>query len=354
VNPVKPEAAYSPDAYPLYFERILRTSGLPVSAASIAFGVIMLGLFLISDTIAGVPALEHLAVVCTELVSLVLALILTRVIRDQSLVGFQSLQPVLKESEHDKLSALLRKALDQRRTLVFAAAVGAAGVVHHILLSYVTWGRIWWYSAVDIVLVGFVWWFVVAGFFWTCTSVAAYSYYASRSLEFEPRIFSHRRMCGLESLGKLSIVPSIAWGAVATFGTLSTFDPTIVEHFPVLIILYLSLDFVIVAGSMTAIFFLPVLGYRAIVVPFKREWSSQVDKLLAQVHEEDILRVSTLDHRVAITNLHLWALSSQIREIRQWPFTLGEGIRFVLSYAIPGFAFIGRLLLFTLGMPIPF
>jgi hypothetical protein len=354
VNLVKRDSLYSPNLYPLYFERILQPLRLPAWIAALLLGGFIWSAFAVSDILTGVPFVQHLRVVLPVLVSIVLAPIMMTVVRDKSLLAYQDLLPVLNESEHGKLSALLRKIFDQRRSLGFAVVVGTGGVVHHIVLSYVSWGRIWWYSIVDIVLIGFLWWFVVASLFWACASIAGYSFRAARYLQFTPRLFSQRRMCGLESFGNLSVVPSVAWGTVATFGTLSTFDPAIVEQFPFLIMLYLLLDFVIVASSMTAVFFLPVLGYRAIVLPLKRAWSRRIDQLMSQVCAVDPDRANEVDSKAALTTLYILALSSQIRQIKHWPLSLGAGFRFIISYVIPGSVFVARLILLALKAPILF
>jgi len=354
VNLMENDPLYSANSYPLYFERLLQTLKVPVWIAAPALGGFMGGAFAVSDIFAEVPIVQHLVAVLPVLVSIVLAPIMMTVVRDKALAAYRDLLPVLDQTEHGKVPTLLGKTFDQRRSLELALIVGTAGVVHHVVLSYASWGRIWWFSIVDIVLVGFVWWFVVASFFCTCASVAGYSFYASRSLRFTPRLFSHRRMCGLESFGNLSVVPSVAWGTVATFGTLSTFDPAIAKQFPFLIMLYLSLDFVIVATSMTAVFFLPVLGYRAVVLPLKRVWSKRIDQLMSQMGRIDPDNAAAVDDKVALGILFLWVLSSQVRQIKQWPLSLGAGVRFVLSYVIPGSAFVGRLILFALRVPIPF
>lgn len=353
VNLVKGKPLCSPEAYPLYSERILQTFKIPVWIAALVLGALVGFAFAVSNVVAGLPVFEHFAVVFPVIGSIAMAPILTVVVRDRSLAAYGDLLPVLDESEHGKFLSLLRKVFDQRRSLEFATIIGAAGVLHHIVLSYVNWGRIWWYSVVDIVLVGFVWWFVVASFFWTCASVAWYSYHTSKCLRFNPRFFSYRRMCGLESFGSLSVVPSVAWGIVATFGILSTFDPAVVRQFPLLIIVYLSLDFVIVASSMTTVFFFPVLGYRAIVLPLKRAWSKRIDQLMSQVKEIEIDGTATIDEESALIILYLWAISHQIRQIKGWPLSQGAGVRFILSYVIPSSVYVGRLILFASRVPVP-
>ena len=344
---------FSPDAYPLYFERILRILKMPVWIAGLVFGGVVGSVLVVSDIAAGLPVREHFPVLSAELISIALAPILMVVVRNRALAAYRDLLAILPETQQETLAVLLRKAFDQRRSLILSLIIGAAGVVQHISLSYFTWGRIWWYSTVDILLIGFGWWFVVASFFWTCASVAGYSFYASRCLQLMPRVFSHKRMCGLESFGNLAVVPSVAWGTVATFGTLSTFDPATVEHFAQLIVFYLTLDFIIVAGSMTAIFFLPILGYRSVVLPLKRSLSRRMNELLVSTDGTVISDSWAVDDSTALRNLYLWALSSQIRQIKEWPLSLGGGIRFLLSYVIPGAAFIGRLMLLTMGVQIP-
>lgn len=339
--------------HPTYFERITQKLKIPVWIAALTICAVMGIAFVVSNIAAGLPVLEHFTVISAELISVVLATILMMEVRDRTLAAYRALLPALDREQLDKFSTLLKGIFDQRRSLVFGALVGAGGIIHHVVLSYAIWGRIWWYSAVDIILIGFVWWFVTANFFWTCVSVAGYSFHASRSLHLTPRLLSHKRMCGLESFGTLSVVPSVAWALVATFGTFSTFDPAAVKNFPQLVMAYAGFDFLIVASSMTAIFFLPVLGYRSIVLPAKRKWSARIDELIRQAGGVDALHSTTVESEVALRNLYLLALSSQVRQIKEWPLGLGASIRFLLSYVIPAAGFIARLILYAMGAQIP-
>jgi len=290
VNSQTHEHPEAPANYPIYFERVFRNLRLPVWVAGPALAGIMGISFAVTDMVAGLSTLQRFTVVAALLISIDLAPILMVWIRNKSVVAYLDLLPVVDPHEHEKLMEFLSKTFDQRRSLEFALIVATGGVIHHVALSYFEWGRIWWYTIVDTVLVGFVWWFVVAAFLWMCVSVAAYSFLASKRLRFTLTIVSHTRMCGLESFGTLSGIPAVAWGTVATFGTLSTFDPFVLKQFPHLIVTYLSLDFLIAASSMTAIFTLPVLGYRAIVLPLKHSLSRQLDQLISRMGKERILQ----------------------------------------------------------------
>lgn len=346
------ETICSPDTHPIYLERITKRLKIPVWIVAVTVGVVMGIIFAFSNIVAGLPALEHFPVISAELVSIVLATILVIEVRDRTLTAYSTLIPALDKNQQDKLSTLLKSIFDQRRSLMFSALVGAGGIVHHVALSYFIWGRIWWYSTVDIILIGFVWWFVVASFFWTCVSVAAYSFYASRSLQLFPRLLSYRRMCGFESFGTLSVVPSVAWALVASFGTFSTFDPAATKSFPHLLVVYLGFDFLVVAASMTVMFFLPIFGYRSIVLPAKREWSTRIDELLSQAGVIEIPDSLEIEDPVAPTILYLLALSTQVRQIKDWPLSLGTSIRFLLSYGIPATSFIVRLAFYAVGLQI--
>jgi len=156
-------------------------------------------------------------------------------------------------------------------------------------------------------------------------------------------------MCGLESFGPLSIVPSIAWAIVATFGTFSTFDPAPAKSHPQLLVVYLGFDFLVVASSMTVMFFLPILGYRSIVLPAKRVWSARIDELMSQAGVFEISRGVNIEDPVARRILPLLVLSTQVRDIKDWPLSLGTSIQFVLSYVIPVAGFIARLIFYAVG-----
>jgi hypothetical protein len=347
------ETLCSPDIYPIYFERITKKLKIPVWIAAVLAGAVMGIAFAVSNIAAGLPSLEHFPVISAELVSIVLATILVIEVRDRTLAAYRSLLPALDENQQDRFSMLLKSIFDQRRSLIFSAVVGAGGIIHHVSLSYFIWGRIWWYSVVDIILIGFVWWFVVASFFWTCVNVAGYSFYASRSLQLTPRLLSYRGMCGLESFGTLSIVPSVAWALVATFGTFSTFDPAPAKSHPQLLVVYLGFDFLVVASSMTVMFFLPILGYRSIVLPAKRMWSARIDELMSQAGVFEIPHSIDIEDPVVRRILPLLVLSTQVRNIKDWPLSLGTSIRFVLSYVIPVAGFIARLIFYAVGAQMP-
>jgi hypothetical protein len=347
------ETACSPEIYPIYFERITKKLKIPVWIGAVSVGAVMGIAFTVSNIAAGLPALEHFPVISAELISIVLATILVIEVRDRTVVAYSTLLPVLEKNQQGRLSTLLKSIFDQRRSLMFSVPVGAGGIVHHVVLSHFVWGRIWWYSIVDIILIGFFWWFVVASFFWTCVSIAAYSFYASRSLQLLPRLLSYRRMCGLESFGTLSVVPSVAWALVATLGTFSTFDPASAKSFPQLLVVYFGFDFLVVAASMTAMFFLPILGYRSIVIPAKREWATRIDELMSQAGVTEVPHSIDIEDPVALRILHLLVLSTQVRQIKDWPLSLGTSIRFLLSYGIPAAGFISRLVLYAVGLQIP-
>ena len=249
---------------------------------------------------------------------------------------------------------LVSKAFDQRRSLVFSLFVGTGGVLHHIVLSYFEWGRIWWYTVLDIVLVGFVWWFVVAGFLWVCVSIAFYSYLASKHVRFTPNIVSHTRMCGLESFETLSVIPAVAWATVVVFGILSTFDPYVLKFFPQLVLVYLALEFLIVASSMTAIFSLPVFGYRAIILPLKRSFLMRLNQLISSLTKAEDLASLSIDDKSALKHVYLWELLTEIESVKEWPLSMGSSVRFLLSYMIPATIYLGRLiLLFSFKIQIP-
>lgn len=345
-------ALFLQERFPIWFERIARVLKMPVWAAALLFTGAIGVVFAVSDAVAGLPTQHRVVVVSALLLSIGLALVMLVLVRNKTVAAYRQMLPVLESVEHHKLFKLLGKTFDQRRAVKFALVVAAVGVVHHVILSYLEWGRIWWYTIVDIIVVGFGWWFIVATFLWTCASVAAYSFLSSGRLRFTPTLISRARMCGLESFGTLSVFPSIAWAVVATLGTMSTFDPFVSKEFPELIVAYLALDFTIIAGSMTVVFCLPALGYRAVVLPLKEELSRKLDSLISQVGRQKIL--TTADENGALRNIYLWQLLSEIEQIKEWPLSFGSSMRFVLSYFIPGSAFIGRLiLLLTFHIQIP-
>lgn len=184
-------------------------------------------------------------------------------------------------------------------------------------------------------------------------SVAGYSFHASRSLQLTPKLLSYGRVCGLESFGTFSVVASVAWALVATFGTFSTFDPASVKIFPQLLTVYLGLDFLIVASSMTIMFFLPVLGYRPIVLPVKRGWSTRIDELMTQAGVLEVPHSIAVEDLVALRILYLYVLSTEVRQIKDWPLSFGTSIRFLLSYVIPAAGFIARLIFYAVGVQLP-
>lgn len=290
----------------------------------------------------------------TLLLSLALSPIFLIIVRDRALMAFQSISLSVVPGQEKKLLRILSKMFDQRTSLKFASVVALGGIAHHIILSYFRWGRIWWYSMIDIVLVGFLWWFVVATFLWTCLSVSAYSFAASKRLKFALAIGARGKMLGLEGYGTLAVFPAILWGVIATVGTATTFDPLISTQFPTLILSYLLLDFLISALSMTAIFLLPILGYRRLVIPFKRESLKHLRQLMSDSGTNGIPSSSNLDPQKTLNSLYLWELSSQIQEIREWPLSLGGELKLVVSYLIPGSVFVARLIYFyAYKVPLP-
>lgn len=333
------------ERYPVYFEKFLRSLKLPVWVGGPALGLVLGGSFIAADIIAGLSTVRHLIVVTALLISISLAPILTVYTRNKGVAAFLNLLPIIPSSDQRRFMGLLNKAFGLKRSIIFALFVGTGGVLHHIILSYLEWGRIWWYSVLDITLVGFVWWFVVAAFLWLCLSVAVYSYVASKQIRFRPTIFSHTRMCGLESFGTLSVIPAVAWGTVAAFGTLSTFDPFVLKQLPQFILAYLGLDFLIAASSMTVIFSLPVLGYRAIVLPLKHSLSIRLIQAMKSKSTGDDLVDLKVTNNAAVKQLYLWELLAQTERLKEWPLRSGESVKFILSYLIPAAVYIGRLIL---------
>jgi len=341
--------------YSVYFEGFLRRLRIPTWIAVTSLLTIMGAVFLLSDYAAGIPSLRHLIVIFALLISIGLALILTVVVRNRSVAAYKGLFEVLDTSQHGNLLTIMKTAFDQRRGIAFAIIVGAGGIAHHIILSYMEWGRIWWYTVIDIVFVGFAWWFIVAMFLWLCLGVAWSSVIVSRRLMFRPTIISDTNMCGLDSYATLSIVPAIAWAAVVTFGTLSTFDPVVSRQLPQLILVYLVLDFVIIAGSMTIVFALPVLGFRAIVLPFKKSLHDFLLEQANQFAETEKFIAVNIDEKTMITATYLLELSAQANQVKEWPLGFGSSIRFILSYLIPISIYVGRVVLlvvFNVQVPV--
>ncbi|MGA2790698.1 MAG: hypothetical protein ABSF00_08015 [Candidatus Bathyarchaeia archaeon] len=340
------------ESYPLYFERLFRYLKMPAWVSGAGLAVIMGVTFVAADAAANVSTLQRSAEISALLVSVALAPILSLWVRNKGVTAYRNLTLLLSSPERQKLLTLLNRAFDQRRCLLFALVVSTGGVIHHVALSYFEWGRIWWYSVVDIVLVGFVWWFVVASFLWLCVSIAWYSYLASKRVRFRLPITSHTRMNGLESFGTLSIIPAVAWGSVATFGTLSTFDPYVLRQLPQLIILYLSLDFLIAVSSMTAIFALPILGYRAILLPVKQSLFLELDQMIGRMGLAG--SVTTVTAEKASKNTYLLKLLEEADRLKEWPLSMSSTVKFLLSYLIPGSVFLARvILLFSFNVQLP-
>jgi len=340
------KSPFAPKSYAIYFERPLARVGLPVWTGALVLAFMIGAVFVVSDFIAGILTADRLIQLTTLLVSLALGPVFLILVRDKALVTFQSISLDLDAGQEKELLRILTKMLDQRRSLIFASVIALGGIAHHISLSYFEWGRIWWYSVVDIVLVGFLWWFVIATFLWTCLSVSAYCLVASRRLKFTLPLSSRGKMLGLEGFGTLALFPAILWGVIATLGTATTFDPYISTQFPTLIFSYLLLDFLISALSMTALFLFPILGYRHLAIPFKRELSKQLHQLMLESGTNGVPSTPKLDSQKTLNSLYLWHLSSQIEEIREWPISFGTGVRFIVSYLIPGSVFVGRLIYF--------
>jgi hypothetical protein len=348
------ESALAPKSYPIYFERALGRIGASIRTGALILAFVIGTVFVVSDLVARTLTADRLIELMTLLLSLALGPIFLIIVRDRTVVAFQSISLSLDAGQEKELHQILSKVFDQRTSLKFASVVALGGIAHHITLSYFQWGRIWWYSMIDIALVGFLWWFVIATFLWTCLSVSAYSFVASKRLKFTLPISSRGKMLGLEGYGTLAVFPAILWGVIATLGTATTFDPFISAQFPGLILLYLLLDFVISALSMTAVFLLPILGYRRLVIPFKRELSKQLRQLISESGPNGIPSTPNLDPQKTLNTLYLWELSSQIEEIREWPLSVGAGLKFVVSYLIPGSVFVGRLIYFyTYKVPLP-
>lgn len=350
-----PNSAIASEDYPIYFEGFLRRLGVSNGITIASLVAIMGAVFLISDYVAGIPSLRHLVVILALLISIGLSLVLGVMVRDRTVEAYIDLLGVIDLSLHDKLLAIMKTAFDQRRGIAFAIIVSAGGIVHHIILSYVEWGSIWWYTIVDIAFVGFAWWFIVAMFLWLCLGVAWSSFIVSRRLKFRPTVISDTNMCGLDSYATLSIVPAVAWASVVTFGTLSTFDPFIAGQHPQLILVYLILDFVIVAGSMTAIFAPPILGFRAIILPFKKSLHTFLIAQASQFSGTEKFATANVDDNSVIKATYLLELSAKVNQIKEWPLGFGSGIRFILSYLIPISIYVGRVILlavFNVQIPV--
>ena len=120
-----------------------------------------------------------------------------------------------------------------------------------------------------------------------------------------------------------------------------------------MLVVYLGFDFLVVASSMTVMFFLPILGYRSIVLPAKRVWSARIDELMSQAGVFEISRGVNIEDPVARRILPLLVLSTQVRDIKDWPLSLGTSMRFVLSYVIPVAGFIARLIFYAIGAQVP-
>lgn len=341
-------------SFPLYFEGVLNRLGIPVWAGAVILAMVVGIIFGFSDLAAGVSTTNRLIVLTTLLLSLALSPVFLVMVRDKSLVAFQSISSSLAASQAKELLHIMSKIFDQRNSLKFALAVSAGGITHHVILSYLQWGSVWWYTAIDIVLVGFLWWFIVATFLWTCLSVSAYSFIVSKRFKFVLPISSRGKMLGLKGYGTLAVFPAVLWGIIATLGTSTTFDPLVSAQHPQFIAFYLWLDFMISALSMTAVFLLPLMGYRHLVIPLKRELSRQLHRLMSELGMDAIPSASRFDSQKALNSLYLWELSSQIEEIKEWPLSLGAGLRFAISYLIPGSALIVRWVYFyAFKTPLP-
>jgi hypothetical protein len=69
---------------------------------------------------------------------------------------------------------------------------------------------------------------------------------------------------------------------------------------------------------MTVMFFLPILGYRSIVLSAKREWSARIDDLMSQAGVLEVPHSIDVEDPVAFRILYLLVLSTQVRQIKDW------------------------------------
>jgi hypothetical protein len=342
------------ESFPLYFEGVLNRLGISIWVGAIALAAVIGIIFGLSDLIAGVSTVNRITELTTLLLSLALSPVFLVIVRNKSLVAFRSISSSLAVGQMKELLHTMSNIFDQRNSVKFALIVSAGGIAHHVILSYLQWGTVWWYSAIDIVMVGFLWWFIVATFLWTCLNVSAYSYVLSKRLKFVLRISSRGKMLGLEGYGTLAVFPAVLWGIIATLGTSTTFDPLISAQHPEFIAFYLWIDFIISALSMTGVFLLPLVGFRHLVIPLKRDLLKQLRQLMSELGTDAVPSASRFDSQEALNSMYLWQLSSQIEGIKEWPLSLGAGLRFAVSYLIPGLPLVVRwVYLYAFKRPLP-
>jgi hypothetical protein len=330
------------EAFPIYIEVFLRRGKLPIYCNALIINILIHIAFILSDLAAGIPLTRHLNFAFTShFISLYAAMISLILLRDKTIEKLQESSGAFLNFETDVVPRL-KKVFDQTKCLIFGAIISAGGVVHHIILSIVIWGKIWWYSLIDIFFIGFLWWFVVGTMFWTCTNIAFFLFKLGKEVSLDIALLSFDRRCGLGSLGELTLILSVMWGITVTFGTITTFTPVPTW----LLQVYLILDFIIISGSMTALFLLQVLSFHQKLLNFKKEKLKEIEGIFRKINEENWIkfRRGKVDVKDILDNLFIFRLFDEVETIKEWPLELNSWVKFILSQLIPGITLLLRLI----------
>jgi hypothetical protein len=103
---------------------------------------------------------------------------------------------------------------------------------------------------------------------------------------------------------------------------------------------------------MTAIFALPILGYRAILLPVKQSLFLELDQMIGRMGLAG--SVTTVTAEKASKNTYLLKLLEEADRLKEWPLSMSSTVKFLLSYLIPGSVFLARvILLFSFNVQLP-
>lgn len=313
---------------------------MPFPVAAAVVNAVIILIFTLRDIVAGSNYVGLFSIqFLSHWVSLYLAMFFLVHIRDTGVRAFEATVTLLKEpSSIDRMKLALSVAFNQRRMILFGLMIGVGGITHHTILSLMEWGKIWWYSIVDIVLIGFAWWFVVGTFLWVCVSFSYSLYKLTKLNMFKLSIVTRDRCCGLSPIGGATVLMILGWASVVSVGTITTFYFETVMN-QLLVTVYLALDLLIISGSMAFLFVFSLGGFRYAIRTFKFQTLDALATLSERLNQE------ARESRGAagdsfLRGLYIACMFNEAEKIREWPAQFADLLKFVFSYAIPLATFI--------------
>lgn len=309
--------------FPIFLETISERVKLPIWLSALLLNIVLYLAFVLSDAVSGVSLPNHSSIAFFSIfISLYAAIVGIVLLRDKTIEKLQEISSIIPVA---KLKAQIKAIFDEKNYVFFGAIISTLGISNHVIQSFVLWGRLWWYSIVDIILIGFLWWFIAGILLWFCIRISFFLCQLGKRTDVNLSLMRYDRMCGFGPIGKLTLILATIWGVVLAFGTVTT----LAAIDPMMLFLYLILDFLIIVGSMSVVFLLPLVGFHNRIHHFKKE------KLSGLLSEEEYYLASVEKQRVStkelLYNLYIMSLISEVEKIKEWPIEVSDGGRFILS-----------------------